>query len=275
MEYLLGKERADKIKESIKDRVASLKRKPQLVVLLNSQDSSSRGYVRSQEKLALSLGYQFTLIEVETPSQYKEILNKLNNDDEVDAILLTRPLVPGSDELAIVSLISPLKDVDGMSAASLGKIVLNDKNALVPATARAIVEMLDAYKIDVCSKNVLIVGRSISVGKPTALLLLNKNANIAVAHTKTLDLDTKLSAADIVVVAVGKPHLIDGSKLKEEAIVIDAGIHYLEDKIIGDVKPSDNLKMISKVPGGVGTLTSACLMDNVLQCYFLRKEKHD
>ena len=111
------------------------------------------------------------------------------------------------------------------------------------------------------------VGRSISVGKPVSMMLLEMNGTVTIAHSRSLDLPTLLSRADIVIAAVGKPHLLDASACKEGAIVIDAGIHYLEDGIVGDVKPNDKLRAISKVPGGVGTITTACLMMNVLKCY--------
>ena len=130
---------------------------------------------------------------------------------------------------------------------------------------------LKAYNIEIKGKDILIIGRSISVGKPVSIMLLNEHATVSIAHTRTLNLDEKISRADIVVAAVGRPHIIDSSKCKEGAIVIDAGIHYLEEGIVGDVIPSSKLKYISKVPGGVGILTSTLIMDNVYRCYLRRK----
>lgn len=272
MEYLLGKNRALELREELKDNLSKLDRKLKLVCLVNKQDASSIGYAASQAKLASSLGIDYELIEMEESKDcYVQEINRINNDDSIDGCLITRPLFKGANEEEIISLLNPLKDVDGMNALSLGELFINKENAIKPATPRAIVELLKSYNIEIKGKDILVVGRSISVGKPVSIMLLNEHGTVTIAHTRTLDLDEKISRADILVAAVGKPHIIDSSKCKEGAIVIDAGIHYLEERIVGDVIPSEKIKYISKVPGGVGILTSTLIMDNVYRCYLRRK----
>ena len=268
MELLLGKLSADRIKENVKNKIISYKRKPKMVVLMNESDSSSVGYVNAQVKVGTTLGIE---VEVKVmPSNeeaYLDAIKNINEDDSVDACMITRPLFKGANETKIFKTISPYKDVDCMNPSTLGSLFAGEKDALVPATARAIIEMIKDNNIVVEGKKVLVIGRSISVGKPVAMLLLNMNATVTIAHSKTTNLDELLKSSDIVVAAIGKPELIDGSKMKEGVIVLDAGIHYLEDKIVGDVKLSSNIGKITKVPGGVGSVTSACLMDNVTLCY--------
>lgn len=273
MELLIGKEISNRIREELKENLAKLDRKLKLVCLVNKEDASSIGYSKSQAKLASNLGIDYELVEMEpTKEAYEKEIKRVNEDDLIDGCLITRPLFKGANDEEIISLLNPLKDVDGMNATSLGELLINKEDAIKPATPRAILELLKGYNIEIKGKDVLVVGRSISVGKPVALMLLNEHGTVSIAHTRTIDLNTKLGQADIVVAAVGRPHIIDSSYCKEGAIVIDAGIHYLEDGIIGDVIPNEKLKAISKVPGGVGILTSTLIMDNVYRCY-LRRNK--
>lgn len=273
MEYLLGKNRALEIREKLKEKLSILDRKLKLVCLVNSEDSSSIAYASSQSKLAVSLGIDYELIIMDASEKsYIDMIKNINNDDSIDGCLITRPLFKGAEEEKIISLLDPLKDVDGMNPLSLGELFINKENAIKPATPRAILELLKAYNIEIKGKDVLVIGRSISVGKPVAMMLLNEHATVSIAHTRTINLQEKISRADIIVAAVGKPHIIDSAFCKEGAIVIDAGIHYLENDIKGDVIPNEKLKYISKVPGGVGILTSTLIMDNVYRCYLRRKK---
>lgn len=268
MELLLGKLSADRIKENVKNKIATYSRKPKMVVLMNENDSSSVGYVNAQVKLGSTLGIDIEVKVMPSDEEsYLKAIKDINEDDLVDACMITRPLFKGANEAKIFKTISPLKDVDCMNSATLGGLFAGEKDALSPATARAIIEMINDNHIDVSGKKVLVIGRSISVGKPASMLLLNMNATVTIAHSKTTNLKELLLDSDIVVAAIGKPELIDGSLMKDGVIVLDAGIHYLEDKIVGDVKVTPNIGKISKVPGGVGSVTSACLMDNVTLCY--------
>ena len=273
MELLIGKEISNRIREELKENLAKLDRKLKLVCLVNKEDASSIGYSKSQAKLASNLGIDYELVEMDpTKEAYEKEINRVNDDDLFDGCLITRPLFKGANEEEIISLLNPLKDVDGMNATSLGELLINKEDAIKPATPRAILELLKGYNIEIKGKDVLVVGRSISVGKPVALMLLNEHGTVSIAHTRTVDLNSKLGQADIVIAAVGRPHIIDSSNCKEGAIVIDAGIHYLEEGIIGDVVPNEKIKAISKVTGGVGILTSTLIMDNVYRCYFRRNK---
>lgn len=268
MELLLGKPSADRIKESIVNRISTFERAPKMMVLMNENDSSSVGYVNAQIKVGASLGIEVVVRTMKSSeSEYINEIERINNDDSIDACMITRPLFKGANELAIFSHISPSKDVDCMNPLSLGDLFAGKKDALAPATSKAIIEMIKDNNIEVEGKNVLVIGRSISVGKPVSMLLLNMNGTVTIAHSKTNNLDELLLQADIVVAAIGRQEFIDASKCKEGVIILDAGIHYLENKIVGDVKLAENIGKITKVPGGVGSVTSACLMDNVTTLY--------
>ena len=271
MELLLGKPDADSIKETLISEIAKCERKPKLVILLNTEDSSSKGYANALHKYGLSINVDVEIIEMtQDEEEYLNTINKLNNDKSVDAVLISRPLNKSLNENKIISSLSYKKDVDGINHISLGKLFVGDES-LVPNTANAICKMLEYYNIPLKGKKVLVVGRSLSVGKPVSMLLLNRHATVTIAHSRTENLNDELGKYDIVIAAIGKPHLIKAEYMKDGAVCIDAGIHYLEEGIIGDVEPNEKLSFISKVPGGVGPITNACLMMNVLSCYRLNK----
>lgn len=268
MELLLGKEISQKIKDKIIQEVEGLEIKPKLVVLVNAEDSSSIGYVNSMEKVALNLGIEFEkLLMIPSELEYISTIERLNVDSTCSAIMITRPLFKNANEKKILSYIHPLKDVDVMNKVGLGEIFIGNDD-IAPATAKATMKMIEHYNIDLTGKDCLVIGRSISVGKPLSMMLLNKNATVTMAHSKTVDLFEKVKNYDVIILAVGIPHFLDASLCKKNAIILDCGIHYLEDgRIVGDVLPSHNVKMISKVPGGIGTITTSVLMDNVLKLY--------
>jgi methylenetetrahydrofolate dehydrogenase (NADP+)/methenyltetrahydrofolate cyclohydrolase len=268
VELLLGKEISQSIKDRIKEEVLSLEVKPKLVVLVNVNDPSSIGYVNSMEKVAITLGIEFEKVLMNSSEEeYIDQIIKLNNDASCSAIMITRPLFKGADEKKILSYIDPLKDVDVMNKVGLGEIFIGN-DEIAPATAKATMKMIEHYNIDLTGKDCLVIGRSISVGKPLSMMLLNKNATVTIAHSKTKDLFLKVKNYDVVVVAVGIPSFLDAKLCKEDAIILDCGIHYLDDgRILGDVIPSEEVKAVSKVPGGIGTITTSVLMDNVLKLY--------
>lgn len=268
MEYLISKPIVEKLKLELIAKISTFKRTPKYVVLLNKNDVSSVGYVNSQKKLALSLGIDLEVILMEnSEKEYISKINKLNKDKNVDAILVTRPLFKGVDENKILSYISPYKDIDALNPLSLGKMFMDDNSLFAPATAEAVIKMIEYYDINIEGKEVLVIGRSISVGKPTAILLLKKNATVTIAHSKTKNLEKYIQEADIIVVAIGKPQFIDTKNMKASVIVFDCGIHYLENSIKGDVHISSDINKITKVPGGIGSLTSILLMEHVIKCY--------
>lgn len=266
MEYLLGKPVSDQIREELKEKISHKKRKPVLCILLNRDDESSLGYVNNLVKTGGKLNIEVKVIIINSLQEYLYNINYVNNAKDVDACLITRPLVKGVKENEVVPLLDYKKDVDSINHQSLG-LILTGNEKFVPNTALAIIKMLDYYHIDLESKKVLVIGRSLSVGKPVALLLINRHATVTIAHSKTKDLDNELKDYDIVIAAIGKPHYIDSNKMKPGSVAIDAGIHYLETGIVGDIIPSDNVSYITKVPGGIGPITVSCLLNNVVTCY--------
>lgn len=266
MELLLGKPIVEEIKNNLIEKVKQYKRKPSLSILLNEKDLSSIGYVKAIVKAADEVGITVETIKLNTLQEYLEQIKLLNGDLNKDAVLLTRPLPLGVDEKEVIATLDYRKDVDGINPINLGKIFVGQEE-IVPNTAAAIIKMLEYYHISLQGKKVLVIGRSLSVGKPVASMLLNRNATVTIAHSKTSNLNDELKNYDVIIGAVGKPHLIDGSLMKEGCVAIDAGIHYLETGIVGDIKPHENLKFISKVPGGIGPITTYCLLENVIKCF--------
>lgn len=267
MEILSGKPVAEAIEKSIARQILTLPRKPHLKILLNPEDDSSKGYVRSLLKTGDRIGMRITVEDLSSDfKSCRERIGELNRDPDTDAVLITRPLPGNLKEDEILSCLDPTKDADALNPSSLGKL-FSGAEVLVPNTAKAIVRMLEFYRIPLQGKKVLVVGRSLSVGKPVAMMLLNRHATVTIAHSRTENLDRELQNYDIVIGAVGKLHLLKGNHMKEGAVAIDAGIHYTENGIYGDILPDEKLAFISSVPGGVGPITTACLMENVLLCY--------
>lgn len=272
MELLTGKEISLEIKKQLKEEIEKFSLNLSLFVLVNENDKSSIGYVNMLEKSANEIGIKLEkLFLPDCEQDYIDTIERLNKLEECNAIMVTRPLFKGADENKILSHISSLKDVDVMNNKGLGKILIGDDN-IAPATSMAIIKMLEYYNIPIASSDCLVIGRSISVGKPVSLMLLNRNASVTIAHSKTKNLEEKVKNSDIIICAVGKPHFLDGSICKENAVVIDAGIHYLLDgTIVGDVIPNQKIAKLSKVPGGVGSITTSILLENVLKLYYLQK----
>lgn len=271
MEILNGKEMAISQNEQTKELVALFKNKhqraPKLVAILVGEDPASKIYVASKQKKCAELGIESSVLHLESSITEKQLIGqieKLNQNNEVDAILLQLPLPQGLDENKITNTISPNKDVDGLTFTNLGKVVSNN-HSLAPCTAKGVLKMLENE--DLTGKNIVVIGRSLLVGKPTAIMLSNKNATVTLCHSKTNNLQKHIDNADIVVVAVGKPKFI--TKVKKGAIVVDVGINRTENGIVGDVdfeKVSKLAQKISPVPGGVGPLTISNLMANTLVC---------
>lgn len=273
MNYLLANEIEISEKEKLISKLQNLDRQLKLVVLVNEEDKSSLGYLKAIKNMANKLNVIVEELFLKQEEDiYLSTIKKLNIDDTVDGVLITRPLKKGLDENKIILALDPNKDVDGIHPYNLGKLLFGQEE-IVPNTALAMIKMVEYHNIQLEGKKVLIIGRSISVGKPIALLLLNRNATISIAHSRSKNLNDELKNYDLVFVAIGKPELIDAKYMKEGAICIDAGIHYLEDRICGDVLPNEKLSYISKVPGGVGKITTLCLFINLLKCYEVRYGK--
>jgi len=275
-EIIDGKAIAKRIREDVKREIDVLKRDgiyPELVAVSVGENPASSVYIKQQRKNCEKVGIEYSLEQLPENSTEKEIINcieRLNNDDKTTGIILQLPLPSGIDVKKIQSKISPLKDVEGVNPANLGWIFYG-KPFLAPCTALAVKEIIDTTGVDLYGKEVVMVGHSDIVGKPVALLLVNEFATVSICHIGTSDagnLRMHVERAEILIVAVGKANLIPGEWIKEGAIVIDVGINRVGDKIVGDVefeKAKEKASLITPVPGGVGSVTTAILLRNTVE----------
>jgi len=280
-----GKKVAAEIKEDLKKEISNLKSKgvePALAVILVGDNPASKKYVANKEKTCEQLGIRslgYKLPESTTQEELNKLIDELNADPKVHGILVQLPLPKHLNEKEVMYRIAPEKDVDGFGPHSLGKLIL-DEPGFIPCTPHGAIKMLDAYGIDPAGKKAVVVGRSIIVGKPLALLLLRRNATVTICHSKTPNLKEECLSADILCVAVGKAELIKGDWIKEGAAVIDIGINVREDgKLVGDVEfetAKERAGWITPVPGGAGPMTIAMLMYNTVQAAknFLNSNRH-
>ena len=266
-----GKKVSQTLKEELKEEVSKLKVKPKLVVISVGDNPASKVYVRQKEKCATYVGFEYLHLHYDEISDDKLVkgIEKLNNDKTVSGMIVQLPLPKGMNEKRIVNTISPEKDVDGLSYINAGRL-LNNEECLASCTPAGIMELLKAYNIDPSGKNVVVIGRSILVGKPMVNLMVNANATVTLCHSKTVDIEKITRKADILVVAIGKPNYVTKNMVKRGAIVIDVGINRVDDKLVGDVDYNDvysKVKLITPVPGGVGPMTVIMLMKNVYKAY--------
>lgn len=272
-----GKETSRELKEVIKAKVSTLTTKPKLLVILVGEDPASKIYVASKEKACKACGISAQTITLDGNVSQKEVIDVIeqaNKDKSINAILVQLPLPDHINTQAVINAIDPLKDVDGLTSVNQGKLFLG-QDGLVPCTPKGVIHLLDKYNVDLTGKNALVIGRSLLVGKPLAILLLGKNATVTIAHSKTKNLKELCLGADVIVSSVGRPKLVTADMVKEGAIVIDVGINRVHGTIVGDVdylNVCDKCARITPVPGGVGPMTIACLLENVLECYNLQKE---
>lgn len=259
-------------KEILKKEVANLKEKgiePKLVVILANNEDASRVYVSKKRKLCEELGIleeEYVFDEKVSQEEIENLLEKLNQDNSVHGILVQLPLFNHLDSKKILEKISPKKDVDGFHPINIGKLVQGTGN-IAPCTPKGIMTILEALNVDVEGKNAVVIGRSIIVGRPMSALLLNSGATVTTCHSKTKDLKEHTKNADIVIVAVGKAHLVTEDMVKEGSIVIDVGINRIDGKLVGDVDTENvakKAKLVSPVPGGVGLTTVLSLMENLV-----------
>ncbi|TAL23325.1 MAG: bifunctional methylenetetrahydrofolate dehydrogenase/methenyltetrahydrofolate cyclohydrolase FolD [Nitrospirae bacterium] len=273
-ELIDGKKVAADIREGLKKEIEGLKSKsinPGLAVVLVGENPASQKYVAAKEKACTEIGiasFAHKIPATTTQPELLKLIDELNSDPKVNGILVQLPLPKGLDEKEIMNRISPAKDVDGFGPDALGKLLL-DEPGFIACTPHGAIKMLEAYNIDPKGKHAVVVGRSVIVGKPLALLLLRKHATVTIAHSKTPDLKETCLKADILCVAVGKAKMITGDMVKEGAAVIDIGINVTpEGKIVGDVDfeaAKERAAYITPVPGGAGPMTIAMLMYNTVQ----------
>lgn len=273
-----GKKLKAEIIEELKKEVKHYMIKPCLAVIQIGDDPASNTYINAKAKACDEIGIYFKHIKFTEQTKEIEVINKileLNNDEYVHGILLQLPLPEGFNADKLINYIARNKDVDGLTDINLGKLY-NNKPCLISCTPQGIMKLLESENIELEGKNVTIVGRSNLVGKPLIGLMLNKNATVTVCHSKTENLSKHTKNADILVVAVGKKHFIKENMVKEDAIVIDVGINKEDNKLYGDVdfdKVKSKVKKITPVPGGVGPMTVAMLMTNVINAYQKQQKK--
>lgn len=272
MELLDGKVLANDILDKLSLKVNRLDTAPNLVVIQVGNDPASSVYVRNKERTAERIGINSETVKLSkhiTQDELLEIIDKYNNDSLVNGILVQLPLPKHIDEQVILEAISPMKDVDGFHPLNVGKLNIGQKQ-MIPSTPAGIMELLKANHIELEGKHVVIVGRSNIVGKPLVHLLLEADATVTIAHSKTKDLKHLTKQADILVVAVGQSEFITKDYVKTGAVVIDVGINRTESGLKGDVdfnNVKSKVAAITPVPGGVGPMTIAMLMNQTYQAY--------
>lgn len=279
-----GKELAKKIRANLKIECEELKQKninSKLAVIMVGDDPASKVYVRNKSRACEDVGIEYEeylLDSTITQKELIELIEKLNKDKTVNGILLQSPIPSNLDINEAFRTISPEKDVDGFNPVNVGKLVLN-QDTFVSCTPYGIMKMFEEYDIDLTGKNVTILGRSNIVGKPLIQCCLNKNATVTVCHSKTKDLKEHTKNADIVISAIGKAKFVTADMIKDGAVVIDVGINRDESgKIVGDVdfeKVSSKASYITPVPGGVGPMTIAMLMNNVIKATKLQNRRSE
>ena len=273
MKILDGKAVSLKVKESVKVRADELKKfgvEPTLAVVLVGEDKASQTYVRAKEKACNEYGIKSVahrLSENTTQNELLALINVLNLDDSIHGILVQLPLPKHIDTNVVLTAIDPRKDVDGFHAVNVGKLV-SGLDGFVPCTPLGVMEILKEYGIDVAGLNAVVIGRSNIVGKPMANLLLNASATVTVTHSKTKNLKEICKNADLIVAAIGKPFFLKADMVKDGAVVVDVGINRLDDgRLVGDVdfeEVAPKCSYITPVPGGVGPMTIAMLLNNTI-----------
>lgn len=274
MKIINGQELAKNIKTTIKEEVNKFDRQPCLVVVLVGDNPASQVYVKNKEKACNECGFKsvlYKLSEQTTEKELIELIEKLNNDNTVDGILVQAPLPDHINFETIMSTISQYKDVDCFSPINVGKFFIGKNYFTVPCTASGCIKLIKTVETDLAGKKAVVIGRSNIVGKPVAQMLLNENCSVIITHSKTKNLEELTKQADIVIVAIGRPKFLKSNMIKDGAIIIDVGINRLEDgSICGDVdfeEFKDRDCYLTPVPKGVGPMTIACLLENTLKCF--------
>ena len=286
MENLIdGRAVAEKVYVDLRGEIAALKSKgviPGLAVVLVGDDPASRAYVRSKDKMSRELGLHSVKLELPESTSQAELLarvEELNRDPAIHGILVQSPPPKQIDEAAIVRALNPAKDVDGFHPMNVAKLAMGDPTGFVPCTPLGVQRLLIETKIDISGAHVVVLGRSMIVGKPVALLLMQKakggDATVTVTHSRTKKLEDVTRSADILIAAIGRAHFVKADHVREGAVVIDVGINRVDDatnprgyRLVGDVafdEVAPKCRAITPVPGGVGPMTIAMLMSNTVK----------
>lgn len=276
MPLIDGKKVSAAIQERIAAEVAKLKTKtnkvPGLAVILVGDDPASSIYVRNKNKTCLKLGFasfEHHLAAETSEDALLRLVGDLNANEDVNGILVQLPLPDHVDSQKVFRAIDPKKDVDGFHPENMGRLMIGNA-LLAPCTPSGIIELLDHYQVEIEGKHAVVVGRSNIVGKPVAMLLLHRNATVTVCHSRTRDLPGVTRAADLLIAAVGKPRFVTADMVRDGAVVIDVGINRVDGKLVGDVDyeaVAPKASLITPVPGGVGPMTIALLMQNTLKSF--------
>ncbi len=276
-----GKETAEALKEKMALRLEKLREKnicPKLAIVLAGESKPSMMYASFMKKVAAGYGIEAgveKMPESVTEAELAELIDRLNGDASVTGILMMMPLPKGIDEEKMISRIASDKDIDGLTVANAGRLFAG-KEGLFGCTPRAVLSILDHYGIDLQGKKAVVIGRSNVIGKPVSLMLLDRNATVTICHSKTENLADVTRTADILVAAVGRPGYVTKDMVKEGAVVIDVGINRVEGKTVGDVDfeaVSEKASAITPVPGGVGSVTTTMVIENILKAAEMQAEK--
>jgi methylenetetrahydrofolate dehydrogenase (NADP+)/methenyltetrahydrofolate cyclohydrolase len=271
MKILDGKGLSAKLKDELKSEMDSYIQTPILAVITIGDNEASKIYIKNKKKACEYVGMSLLQVSYSSEAKESEIIERikdLNEDENINGIILQLPIPEKFNKDLLINEISPLKDIDGLTIVNQGKL-FNGADCFVPCTPKGIMEIFNYYKIDLTSKNVVIVGRSNLVSKPLFIECLKKNATVTMCHSKTNNLEEYTKRADILIVAVGKKYLIDKTMVKENAVVIDVGINREDGKIYGDVNPNveEVCSYLTPVPGGVGPMTVIMLLKNTFEAY--------
>ena len=267
-----GKLTASFIRKQIAEEIRKIDGEVTMALIMVGNNPASHVYVRNKMKACEEVGItvrDYFLEENVSQKEIIEIIHKCNNDSNINGILVQLPLPSHIEEKVVINEIDPDKDVDGLTLLNQGKLFMNEE-CILPATPKGVITLLKRYYVDITGKNVVIVGRSNLVGKPLGMLFLQENATVTIAHSKTPNLKEITKKADILVSAVGVARLITADMVKREAVVVDVGTNRYDGKLCGDVdyeNVSEVASYISPVPGGVGPMTIASLLENVVKCY--------
>lgn len=246
-----------------------------LGILLVGDDNAAKMYATFMEKVAKGANFDTELVELPetaTQEEVEAVIYRFNTDERIYGVLPLMPMPKHIDSEAVIGALDPAKDIDGLTTYNIG-LVSSGKGGYVPCTPKACMAIVDHYGIELSGKKVVVLGRSQVVGKPVALLALERNATVTICHSKTQNLRAELAQADIVIAAVGKAHMVHGSMLKEGCIVIDVGINELEGQTVGDVdfaSASEVASAITPVPGGVGSVTTTMMLEGLYEAYHAR-----
>lgn len=273
-----GKATAEKILSEIKEKTATYETKPKLAVILVGSDPASQIYVRNKQKKAIETGFESITLPYPEYISEENLLEQiyiLNETPSINAILVQLPLPEHINTAKIMESIDPIKDVDGFTPYNFGKLSLGYNPYAVPCTPKGIIRLLDEYKIEIEGKNALVIGRSNIVGKPVSLLLQQRNATVIMAHSKTKNLKELAKNADIIISATGKAKIFDSEYTNENSIIMDVGISRSENGLCGDFNFKDiigKVAYVTPVPGGVGPMTIAMLMENTLELFNVQEK---